>query len=83
MKIKDINFIFLVFENVLKYSNNDTLNVLKEWIKTYLNPKKMNKKVLIKLFNTLNEYCKNILNISIDKNIFIYDIQTIIIRFNY
>lgn len=80
---KDINYIFLAFKSVLNYSNNDTLNTLKEWIKKHLNPKKINKKILIRLFSTLNEYCKNIFNISIDKSIFIYDIQSIIIRFNH
>lgn len=83
MKIEDTTFIFLAFKRVLNFSNNDTLNTLKEWIKTHLNHKKVNKKVLIKLFNTLNEYCKNIANITIKQNIFIYDIQSIIIRFNY
>lgn len=80
---KDINYIFLAFKSVLNYSPNDTLNTLKEWIKKHLNPKKINKKTLIRLFSTLNEYCKNIFNISIDKSVFIYDIQSIIIRFNH
>ena len=82
MKIEDTNFIFLAFKNVLNYSNNDTLDVLKEWIKTYLNPKKIIKKVLVKLFSTLNEYCKNIHNIDIKKDIFVYDVKSIIMRFN-
>lgn len=80
---KNINYIFLAFKSVLNYSNNETLNTLKEWIKKHLNPKKINKKTLIRLFSTLNEYCKNIFNISIDKSVFIYDIQSIIIRFNH
>lgn len=80
---EDINSIFLAFKSVLNYSNKDTLHILKEWIKKHLDPKRINKKVLIKLFNTLNEYCENIINIDINKDIFIYDIQSIIIRFNH
>lgn len=83
MKVEDINYIFLAFESILNYSNEKVSNTLKEWIKTHLNPKKINKKVLVKLFNTLNEYCKNIFKISIEKTTFIYDIQSIIIRFNH
>lgn len=83
MKIENINYIFLSFEKILNYSKKDTLNILKKWIEKYLNPKKINKKVLINLFNTLNEYCKNIFNINIAKTTFKYDITTIIIRFNY
>ena len=82
MKIENINYIFLSFDKILNYSKKDTLNILKEWIEKYLNPKKINKKVLVNLFNTLNEYCKNILSINIAKNTFEYDITTIIIRFN-
>lgn len=83
MKVEDINYIFLAFKSILNYSNKKVSNTLKEWIKTHLNPKKINKKVLIKLFNTLNEYCKNIFNTSIEKTTFIYDVQSIIIRFNH
>ena len=83
MKIEDTKFIFLAFKRVLNYSDNDTLNALKEWIKAHLNPKKIIKKILIKLFNTLNAYCMNIYNINIKKEIFIYDIKSIIMRFNY
>lgn len=83
MKVEDINYIFLAFKSILNYSNEKVLNILKEWIKIHLNPKKINKKVLVKLFNTLNEYCKNIFNTSIEKTTFIYDIQSIIIRFNH
>ena len=82
MKIEDTQFIFLAFKRVLDYSEDKVLNTLKEWIKTNLNPKKINKKLLVKLFNTLNEYCKNILFINIEKKVFVYDIKSIILRFN-
>lgn len=83
MKIEDTQFIFLAFKRVLNYSEDKVLNTLKEWIKTNLNPKKINKKLLIKLFNTLNEYCKNVYTINIEKRIFVYDIKSIILRFNW
>lgn len=83
MKIEDTKFIFLAFKRVLNYSQEKTLNTIKELIKTHLKAKKITKKVLIKLFNTLNEYCKNIYNINIKPNIFVYDIKSIILRFNY
>ena len=83
MKIEDTQFIFLAFKRVLDYSEDKVLNTLKEWIKTNLNPKKINKKLLIKLFNTLNEYCKNVYTINIEKRIFVYDIKSIILRFNW
>lgn len=83
MKIEDTKFIFLAFKRVLNYSEEKTLNTIKELIKTHLKDKKITKKVLIKLFNTLNEYCKNIYNINIKQNIFVYDIKSIILRFNY
>ena len=83
MKIEDTQFIFLAFKRVLDYSEDKVLDTLKEWIKTNLNPKKINKKLLVKLFNTLNEYCKNILSINIEKRIFVYDIKSIILRFNW
>lgn len=82
MKIEDTKFIFLAFKRVLNYSEEKVLNTLKEWIKTHLNAKKINKKMLVKLFNTLNEYCKNILSINIEKKVFVYDIKSIILRFN-
>lgn len=82
MKIEDTNFIFLAFKYVLNYSDNDTLNALKEWIKTHLKAKNINKKTLIRLFSTLNDYCKNIYNINIKKDVFIYDVKSIIMRFN-
>ena len=82
MKIEDTKFIFLAFKRVLDYSEDKVLNTLKEWIKTHLNAKKINKKVLVKLFNTLNEYCKNIYTIDIEKNVFVYDVKSIIQRFN-
>lgn len=83
MKIEDTQFIFLAFKRVLDYSEEKVLNTLKEWIKTNLNPKKINKKLLVKLFNTLNEYCKNVYTINIEKRIFVYDIKSIILRFNW
>lgn len=83
MKIENTKFIFLAFKRVLNYSEEKTLNTLKELIKTHLKAKKITKKVLINLFNTLNEYCKNIYNINIKQNIFVYDINSIILRFNY
>ena len=83
MKIEDTQGIFLAFKRVLEYSEDKVLNTLKEWIKTNLNPKKINKKLLVKLFNTLNEYCKNILSINIEKKVFVYDIKSIILRFNW
>lgn len=83
MKIEDTQFIFLAFKRVLNYSEEKVLNTLKEWIKTNLNPKKINKKLLVKLFNTLNEYCKNVYTINIEKRIFVYDIKSIILRFNW
>ena len=83
MKIEDTQFIFLAFKRVLNYSEDKVLNTLKEWIKTNLNPKKINKKLLVKLFNTLNEYCKNVYTIAIEKRIFVYDIKSIILRFNW
>lgn len=82
MKKEDTNFIFLAFKRVLNYSDNETLDTLKKWIKALLNPKKIIKKVLVKLFNTLKEYCENIYNTNIDKNVFVYDIKSIIMRFN-
>lgn len=82
MKIEDTKFIFLAFKRVLNYSEDKVLNTLKELIKTNLNAEKITKKVLVKLFNTLNEYCKNILSINIEKEIFVYDIKSIILRFN-
>lgn len=83
MKIEDTKFIFLAFKRVLNYSEDKALNTLKEWVKTNLNPKKINKKLLVKLFNTLNEYCKNVYTINIEKRIFVYDIKSIILRFNW
>lgn len=83
MKIENTKFIFLAFKRVLNYSEEKTINIIKELIKTHLKAKKITKKVLINLFNTLNEYCKNIFNMNITKNTFKYDITTIIIRFNY
>ena len=82
MKIEDTKFIFLAFKRVLNYSEDKVLNTLKEWIKTHLNAKKITKKLLVKLFNTLNEYCKNILSINIEKKVFVYDVKSIILRFN-
>ena len=65
MKIDDTNIIFLAFKKVLNYSYKETLGFLKKEVETLLNPEKIVKKVLIKLFTTLKEYCENIYNIDI------------------
>ena len=82
MKIDDTNTIFLAFKKVLNYSNKETLVFLKKWIETLLSPEKIVKKILVKLFTTLKEYCKNIYNIDISKDMFIYDVKSIILRYN-
>ena len=82
MKIEDTNIIFLAFKKVLNYSNKETSSFLKRWIETLLNPEKIIKKVLIKLFTTLKEYCENIYNIDISKDVFVYDVKSIILRYN-
>ena len=79
---KDFNFIFQCFKDLFQYSEKETIIFLQKLIIENLQRKKIIKKVLIKLFNTLNEYCKNIVNIKIAQNTFIYDIQSIILRFN-
>ena len=82
MKIEDTNTIFLAFKKVLNYSNKETLVFLKKEVETLLSPEKIVKKVLIKLFITLKEYCENIYNIDISKDMFIYDVKSIILRYN-
>lgn len=82
MKIEDTNIIFLAFKKVLNYSDKETLVFLKKWVEMLLNPEKIVKKILLKLFNTLKEYCKNIYNINILKDVFIYDVKSIILRYN-
>lgn len=82
MKIEDTNTIFLAFKKVLNYSDKETLVFLKKWIETLLNPEKIVKKILVKLFTTLDEYCKNIYNIDISKDVFVYDVKSIILRYN-
>ena len=82
MKIDDTNTIFLAFKKVLNYSDKETLVFLKKWIEKLLNPEKIVKKVLIKLFTTLKEYCENIYNINISKDTFVYDVKSIILRYN-
>ena len=82
MKNLNISFVFQCFKNLFQYSENETVKILQQLILQNLQRKKQIKKILIKLFNTLNEYCKNIVNIKITQNIFIYDITSIIIRFN-
>ena len=82
MKIEDTNTIFLAFKKVLNYSNKETLIFLKKWIETLLNPKKIVKKILVKLFATLEQYCENIYNIDISKDVFVYDVKSIISRYN-
>lgn len=79
---KDFSYIFQCFKNLFQYSEKETIIFLQKLIIKNLQRKKIVKKVLIKLFNTLNEYCKNIANIQIKQNIFIYDITSIILRFN-
>lgn len=82
MKNLDISFVFQCFKNLFQYSENETVKILQQLILQNLQRKKQIKKILIKLFNTLNEYCKNIVNVKITQNIFIYDITSIILRFN-
>lgn len=79
---KDFSFIFQCFKDLFQYSEKETIIFLQKLIIENLQRKKIMKKVLMKLFNTLNEYCKNIVNVKIAQNIFIYDIQSIILRFN-
>lgn len=82
MRNLDITFIFQCFKNLFQYSEKETIKLLQKLILENLQKQKQIKKILIKLFNTLNEYCKNIVNINIPQNIFIYDITSIILRFN-
>ena len=82
MKIEDTNTIFLAFKRVLNYSDKETLVFLKKWIETLLNPEKIVKKILVKLFTTLEQYCENIYNIDISKDVFVYDVKSIILRYN-
>ena len=79
---KDFSFIFQCFKDLFQYSEKETIIFLQKLIIKNLQRKKIIKKVLIKLFNTLNEYCKNIVNVKITQNLFIYDITSIILRFN-
>lgn len=79
---KDFSFIFQCFKDLFRYSEKETIIFLQKLIIKNLQKKKIIKKVLIKLFSTLNEYCKNIVNIKITKNTFVYDITSIILRFN-
>lgn len=81
MKV-EINFIFQCFKNLFQYSEKETIHFLQKLIIENLQKKKLIKKVLVKLFNTLNEYCKNIVNVKIAQDTFIYDITSIILRFN-
>ena len=82
MKIEDTNTIFLAFKKVLNYSDKETLVFLKKWVETLLSPEKIVKKILVKLFTTLKEYCENIYNIDISKDTFVYDVKSIILRYN-
>lgn len=79
---KDFSFIFQCFKDLFQYSEKETIIFLQKLIIKNLQKKKIIKKVLIKLFSTLNEYCKNIVNVKIAQNTFIYDITSIILRFN-
>lgn len=81
MKI-EINFIFQCFKNLFRYSERETIYFLQKIITENLQKKKLIKKVLVKLFSTLDEYCRNIINTNITKKIFVYDITSIILRFN-
>lgn len=82
MKIEDTNTIFLAFKKVLNYSDKETLVFLKKEVETLLSPEKIVKKILIKLFITLEQYCENIYNIDISKDVFVYDVKSIILRYN-
>lgn len=79
---KDFSFIFQCFKDLFQYSEKETIIFLQKLIIKNLQKKKIIKKVLIKLFSTLNEYCKNIVNVKMTQNLFIYDITSIILRFN-
>ena len=79
---KNFSFIFQCFKNLFQYSEKETIIFLQKLIIKNLQRKKIVKKVLIKLFSTLNEYCKNIVNVKMTQNIFVYDITSIILRFN-
>lgn len=79
---KDFSFIFQCFKDLFQYSEKETIIFLQKLIIKNLQRKKIIKKVLSKLFSTLNEYCKNIVNIKMTQNTFIYDITSIILRFN-
>lgn len=79
---KDFSFIFQCFKDLFQYSEKETIIFLQKLIIKNLQRKKIIKKVLIKLFSTLNEYCKNIVNVKMTQNLFIYDITSIILRFN-
>lgn len=79
---KDFSFIFQCFKDLFQYSEKETIIFLQKLIIKNLQRKKIIKKVLVKLFNTLNEYCKNIVNVKMTQNLFIYDITSIILRFN-
>lgn len=79
---KDFSFIFQCFKDLFQYSEKETIIFLQKLIIKNLQKKKIIKKVLIKLFSTLNEYCKNIVNVKMTQNLFIYDITNIILRFN-
>ena len=79
---KDFSFIFQCFKDLFQYSEKETIIFLQKLIIKNLQRKKIIKKVLQKLFSTLNEYCKNIVNVKIAQKTFIYDITSIILRFN-
>ena len=79
---KDFSFIFQCFKKLFQYSEKETIIFLQKLIIKNLQRKKIIKKVLIKLFSTLNEYCKNIVNVKMTQNLFIYDVTSIVLRFN-
>lgn len=79
----NIDFIFAAFKRFYNYKDNETIHFIKLLVIKHLNAKKAkNKKVISKLFITLNEYCNNIINSDINITTFDNDIKDIISRFN-
>lgn len=79
----NIDFIFAAFKRFYNYKDNETIHFIKLLVIKHLNAKKAkNKKILSNLLNTLNNYCKIILNSDINITIFNNDIISIILRFN-
>lgn len=79
----NIDFIFAAFKRFYNYQNNETIHFIKLLVIKHLNAKKANnKKVISNLLNTLNEYCKIIINSDINITTFDNDIISIVSRFN-